>query len=58
MRSIVAFLLGVAVTIGGAYVHDNVSASTAKPFVNWDAVKESTQSGYDFARAQIEKWTK
>ena len=37
MRSLISFLLGIAVTVGAAYVHDSAMAKpTDKPLVNWD----------------------
>ena len=45
MRSIIAFLLGIAVTIGAAYVHDTaVAGPTDKPLVNWDQLGGVTQA--------------
>lgn len=58
MRTIVGFLLGIAVTIGAAYVHDTASASTdAKPLVNWDQVGGVTRDAVDAARNQWKKLT-
>jgi hypothetical protein len=37
MRALLAFILGILVTIGGIFVHDTMVAGT-KPFVNWDTV--------------------
>lgn len=55
MRSFLAFVLGIIVTLGFAYVHDNVSSPSARPYVNWDVVKESTQAGYDYVRGQFNR---
>jgi hypothetical protein len=56
MRTIVAFILGIAVTIGAAYYHDTVMAgadsSATKRVVNWDVVKEVSGSAVDYAQAQ------
>ncbi len=57
MRSFFVFLLGVGATLGFAYVHDNISAPSERPYVNWDVVKESTQAGYDYVRSQIDRLT-
>jgi len=58
MRTIVGFLLGIAVTIGAAYVHDTASAGTdAKPLVNWDQVGGVTRDAVDAARNQWKKLT-
>ena len=58
MRTIVGFLLGVAVTIGAAYVHDTAAAGTAaKPLVNWDQVGGVTRDAVDAARLQWKRLT-
>jgi hypothetical protein len=58
MRSIVSFLLGIAVTVGAAYVHDTAMASpTDKPLVNWDQVGGVTQNAIEAARGQWNKLT-
>ena len=59
MRSIIAFLLGVAVTIGAAYVHDTTTAApTVKPLVNWDQLADVTHDAVENLRAQWNKLTK
>jgi hypothetical protein len=59
MRSIIAFLLGIAVTIGAAYVHDTTTAGPAvKPVVNWDQLGNVTRDAVDALRAQWNKLTK
>jgi hypothetical protein len=59
MRSIIAFLLGIVVTIGAAYVHDTTTAGAdAKPLVNWDQLGEVTHNAIEAARAQWNKLTK
>ncbi len=58
MRTLVAFLLGIAVTIGAAYVHDTASADPAvKPLVNWDQLGVATRGAVDAARHQWDKLT-
>jgi hypothetical protein len=58
MRTIMAFLLGIAVTIGAAYVRDNAVAGTAaKPLVNWDQLGGVTREAVDAARNQWNKLT-
>jgi len=58
MRTIMAFLLGIAATIGGAYVRDNAVAGTAaKPLVNWDQLGGVTRDAVDAARNQWKKLT-
>jgi hypothetical protein len=59
MRSIIAFLLGIAVTIGAAYVRDSATAgTTTKPLVNWDQLGDVTRDAVDAARNQWNKLTK
>jgi hypothetical protein len=59
MRTIIAFLLGIVVTVGAAYVHDSaVAKPTDKPLVNWDQLGGVTQGAIDAARNQWNKLTK
>ncbi|MGE5534505.1 MAG: hypothetical protein ACM3W7_03215 [Acidobacteriota bacterium] len=41
MQFILGVIIGVALTLGGAYVHDTgmVNAGPKQPFVNWSTVK-------------------
>jgi hypothetical protein len=59
MRTIIAFLLGIAVTIGAAYIHDTATADpTVKPLVNWDQLGSVTHDAVEAARAQWDRLTK
>jgi hypothetical protein len=59
MRTIIAFLLGIAVTLGAAYVHDTSTAGPdAKPLVNWDQLGDVTHDAIEAARAQWNRLTK
>src|SRR5262245_3585683 len=45
MRFILGIIIGGALTVGGAYVADRVSAAAAKPvMVNWDVVAKNFDS--------------
>jgi hypothetical protein len=58
MRSIISFLLGIAVTIGAAYVHDTaVARPTDKPIVNWDQFGGVTRDAIEAARSQWDRLT-
>jgi hypothetical protein len=58
MRSIISFLLGIAVTIGAAWVHDTaVAKPTDKPIVNWDQLGDVTHDALEVARSQWNKLT-
>jgi hypothetical protein len=53
MRSFIAFLLGIVVTIGAAYVHDTaVALPTDKPLVNWDQFSTVTHNAIEGIRNQ------
>jgi predicted membrane-bound mannosyltransferase len=59
MRTLSAFVLGVVVTIGGAYVHDTtVALPTDKPLVNWDQFSIVTHSAIEGVRNQWNRLTK
>ena len=59
MRVIFAFILGIVVTVGAAYIRDAATASaTTKPLVNWDQVGDITASALGAARSQWNKLTK
>src|SRR5262249_25170567 len=52
MRLVVGIIFGCALTVGGAYVADTVSAAGAKPLmVNWDVVAKNLDSVTTLARA-------
>jgi len=56
MRFILGIIIGGALTVGGAYVADRVSAAAAKPImVNWDVVAKNFDSVTTRAR---EGWRK
>jgi hypothetical protein len=45
MRLIVGIIIGCALTVGGAYVADTISAAGAKPvMVNWEVVAKNLDS--------------
>ena len=59
MRSIFAFILGIAVTVGGAYLRDAYFAGdSARPLVNWPEVADSSRATIDFARTQWDRLTR
>jgi hypothetical protein len=58
MRSIMSFLLGIAATIGAAYVHDTARAKpTDKPIVNWDQFNDTAHDAIEVARNQWSRLT-
>ncbi|RAI41782.1 hypothetical protein [Rhodoplanes roseus] len=57
MRVLFAFCLGFAVAVGGAFLRDSTAAPPARPFVNWDVVKESTDTAMTQVREQWNRLT-
>jgi len=56
MRFILGILIGCALSVGGAYTVDTVSAATAKPvMVNWDVVAKNLDTVTTLARAGWKK---
>jgi hypothetical protein len=44
MRLIFGIIIGVLLTVGGAYLVDTASSAGAKPVVNWDVVTQKMNS--------------
>jgi len=58
MRLFLGLILGCAITIGGAYVADNMSAGPGvRPMVNWDVVAKNIGSVVTLARDGWKKIT-
>ena len=63
MRVLFGIILGVLLTVGGAYVYDshnaldaaNAPATAQRPLVNWDTVSTKWQMLTDRARSE---WTR
>ena len=55
MRFIFGLIIGVLLTVGGAYVADSMSGAAAKPMVNWDVVQKNLDNVTALAR---EGWKK
>ena len=54
MRALLAFILGIVVTIGASFVHDTMVAG-ARPYVNWDTVHSSAGSVASTVRDQFNR---
>jgi hypothetical protein len=58
MRVLIGIILGVILTVGGAYLYDSHSATAAnpsgiqKPMVNWDVVSTKWNHLTERARAE------
>jgi hypothetical protein len=57
MRLILGIIIGIALTIGGAYVADKSAAAGAKPMVNWDVVSKNVSDLTSMARDGWKKIT-
>ena len=58
MRTIIAFLLGIVVTVGAAYFHDTaIARPTDKKLVNWDQLGEVTHGALETVRTQWNRLT-
>ena len=51
MRLILGIIIGVSLTVGGAYIADAVAGAEAKPMVNWDVVVKKIDAVTALARA-------
>jgi hypothetical protein len=69
MRLFFGMILGAAITIGAAYVHDSMlpapvaspppAAGEQRPIVNWDVANALTRSVYVRSRELVDKvWPK
>jgi len=58
MRLIFGFIVGVALTIGGAYFYDSrLPAGSRERLVNWDAATDLSRWGMERARQEWDKLT-
>ena len=56
MRALLAFILGIVVTVGAAFVHDTMVASgQTNPLVYWGNLHSSAQTIVDTVRSQFSK---
>jgi len=55
MRLFFGIIIGILLTVGGAYVTDKLAPAGEKPMVNWDVVAKNVDSVTTLAR---EGWKK
>ena len=55
MRFIIGLIVGAALTIGGAYIHDHLESGATKPLVNWTNTGEVTLSAYEYLKTQFDR---
>jgi hypothetical protein len=58
MRYVIGFIVGVAVTIGGAAVYDNMGAAATGPLVNWTAANSLQKNTVEYVRVQFDRLAK
>jgi hypothetical protein len=50
MRLIFGMIIGVSLTVAGAYITDAVAGTEGKPLVNWDVVAKNVDAVTTLAR--------
>jgi hypothetical protein len=58
MRFVIGFIVGVALTVGGAAIHDNVEPGASSPLVNWTTANDLRQTTFDYVRGQFDRLVK
>jgi hypothetical protein len=58
MRFVIGLIVGAALTVGGAYIHDTMESGAAKPLVNWTNTAELEKVAYDYVKAQVDRLVK
>jgi hypothetical protein len=58
MRFIIGLILGAALTVGGAFIHDTMESGAAKPLVNWTNATELEKVTYDYLKSQVDRLIK
>jgi hypothetical protein len=58
MRFIIGLILGAALTVGGAFIHDTMESGAAKPLVNWTNAAELGKVAYDYSKSQVDRLVK
>ena len=55
MRFILGLIVGVALMVGGTWIHDHVGPGASKQLVNWTNADEMQQATIDYVRSQIDR---
>jgi hypothetical protein len=58
MRFVIGLIVGVALTIGGAAIHDNMEPGASSPLVNWTTANGLRQTTVDYVRGQFDRLVK
>jgi hypothetical protein len=57
MKYVIGFIVGVALTIAGAWLHDNAGA-VANPLVNWNTANALVKTAVDDVKIQFDRLVK
>jgi hypothetical protein len=57
MKYFIGFVVGVALTIGGAWIYDN-AGGVPGPLVNWGTANDLVRIAVDDVRVQIDRLVK
>jgi hypothetical protein len=58
MKYVIGFIVGVAVTIGGVAVYDNMQPGAANQLVNWTNANDLQRNTVDYVKAQVDRLAK
>ena len=58
MKYVFGFIVGVAVTIGGAAIYDSMGPGTGKALVNWTTANDLQRTTVDYVRSQFDRLAK
>jgi hypothetical protein len=58
MRYVIGFIVGVALTIGGAAMYDNMGPGVSSPLVNWTNANDLQRTAVDYVRGQVDRLAK
>jgi hypothetical protein len=58
MKYVIGFIVGVAVTIGGAAIYDNMGPGADKALVNWTTANDLQRTTVNYVRAQFDRLAK
>jgi hypothetical protein len=58
MKYVIGFIIGVALTIGGAWLYDTIGSGTASPLVNWTNANELVKTAVGDVRFQMDRLAK
>ncbi len=58
MKYFIGFIIGVALTIGGAWLYDTAGAGVGSPLVNWTTANDLVRTAVDDVRVQFDRLVK